>query len=518
MTQARTAEETASPAGDRPGGAVAAMCLSLVLVVASVSAVNLALPHLAIDLHASNTALTWIADGYTVALAALVLPIGALGDRLGRRNVLIAGNLVFAGASLGASLAGSAGVLIAWRVAMGLGAAMIMPGTLSTITAALPPQRRARGVAIWSGFAAAGAIIGLLVAGALLERFTWHSIFTVSAITAVIAAAAALLLAPNTRDDEKGRPDPLGAALSAIAIGCLVFAIIEGNADGFTSPAVIAAIVVCVAGFAGYAVHGMRRDEPLLDPRLFGRRGFRAGTITVVVQFLAVFGFFFVGLRYLLLILGYSPLKAAVALVPVALLVIPVSLLTPRVLDRLGPRGVIPAGLLALAGGLLWISQLTTGSGYPPFLGGLLIAGAGLGLAGQAGTASIISSLSLRQQGVASAVNDTTREVGSAVGIALMGSVFTTRYTHTLPTSITALPAAVRAAVHQSPEAGLAAAVRLGGPQGAQLAATVKDSFMNGLSAALLAACAILAVAAIGTALRAPTAAQARAQAVKNSG
>jgi hypothetical protein len=197
------------------------------------------------------------------------------------------------------------------------------------------PGRSRRIVCPWkrmltaARFAAAGAIIGLLAAGALLERFSWHSVFAVSAITAVIAAAAALLLAPNTRDEEKGSPDPLGALLTATAIGCLVFAIIEGNADGFTSPAVIAAIVVCVAGFGGFAVHGMRRDELLLDPRLFGRRGFRTGTITVVVQFLAVFGFFFVGLRYLLLILGYSPLKAAVTLVPIALLVIPVSLLPP---------------------------------------------------------------------------------------------------------------------------------------------------------------------------------------------
>jgi EmrB/QacA subfamily drug resistance transporter len=494
------------PAGRpvRPAAAVAAMCLSLVLVVASVSAVNLALPDLAIDLHATNTDLTWIADAYTVALAALVLPIGALGDRLGRRNILVVGTVVFGAAALAGSFATTPGTLIVWRIVMGAGAAMIMPGTLSTITAALPPERRARGVATWSGFAAVGAIIGLLAAGALLRQFSWSSIFIVTAITAVAAAAAALLFAPNTKDDVQRRPDIAGALLTAIAIGSLVFAIIQGNDQGFGRPAVIVALAVFAAGITGYALLGLRNAEPLLDPRLFGQRGFRAGTITVAVQFMAVFGFFFVGLRYLLLVLGYSPFKAAVALIPVALLVIPTSQLTPRLLGRYGPRIVIPAGLLALAAGLLWIALLDANAGYAPFLGGLLIAGFGIGLTGQAGTDSIIRSLSLRQQGVASAVNDTTREVGSAIGIALMGSIFSTRYIHSLPASINALPSAARHAVRSSPEAGLAAATHIGGVQGAQLAATVRDAFMNGLSASLIAVCAVLAAAAIGAAVRAP--------------
>jgi MFS family permease len=174
-----------------------AMCLALVLVVASVSALNLALPDLDLDLSASNSALTWIADAYTVTLAALVLPLGAIGDRLGRRDVLVAGTVVFGAASLAASFADSTTMLITWRAGMGLGAAMIMPGTLSTITAAFPPGQRTKGFATWSGFAAAGAIIGMLAAGALLERFTWRSIFVAGAAVAVTAAVAALLLAPR---------------------------------------------------------------------------------------------------------------------------------------------------------------------------------------------------------------------------------------------------------------------------------------------------------------------------------
>lgn len=178
----------------RRTGILFSMCLNLVLVVATVSAINLAMPDLAVTLKASNGALTWIADGYTVALAALVLPFGALGDRIGRRKVLIAGSLVFGAAALAAAFSSTTGVLIGWRLVMGVGAAMIMPGTLSTITSAFPEDQRARGVATWSGFAAAGAIIGLLVAGALLERWGWESIFVASAIVAVAAGGAAFLL------------------------------------------------------------------------------------------------------------------------------------------------------------------------------------------------------------------------------------------------------------------------------------------------------------------------------------
>ncbi|MGW7067142.1 MFS transporter [Streptomyces sp. NPDC054855] len=479
------------------------MCLSLVLVVASVSALNLALPDLALDLDASNTSLTWIADAYTVALAALVLPLGAIGDRIGRRNVLIAGNIVFGAAALAASFAQSTTTLIVWRIVMGVGAAMIMPGTLSTITAAFPPAQRTKGVATWSGFAAAGAIIGMLAAGALMEQFSWRSIFITSAITALVAAATALWLAPNTRDSHPARPDISGALCTAVAIGALVFAIIEGNERGWSEPIVLAAIAVTVVAFAAYAVLGLRNDHPLLDPHLFGNRGFRSGAITVLVQFMAVFGFFFVGLQYLQLILGYSPLKAAVALVPVVVVVLPTSQATPRFVARIGMKAVMTAGLLLLGAGLFAISRLTADSGYLPFLGGLILCGFGIGLAGSVGTAAITGSLSRNQQGVASAMNDTTREVGSAVGIALMGSVYGTHYRDALPQSLSQLPPDAAESVRQSAAAGLHVAERMG-PQGPALAHSVRDAFMNGLSASLIAVTTVVVVAAVGCLFRAP--------------
>lgn len=483
-------------------GVLFAMCLSLVLVVASVSALNLALPNLAVDLGASNADLTWIADGYTVALAALVLPLGALGDRIGRRKVLIAGNVIFGAASLLAAQSSTSSHLIFWRVVMGIGAAMIMPGTLSTITSAFPLERKARGVAIWSGFAAAGAIIGMLAAGALLEQWSWKSIFITTAITALVAALAAALLAPETKSSTAEPVDFPGTASTMIAVGTLVYGIIEGSDQGWTKPQVIAAFAVCAVALVAYAAFGLRTDRPLLDPRLFGLPGFRAGAISILSQFLAVFGFFFVGLQFLQLILGYSPLKSAVALIPVAVVVMPVSVLTPRLVTRIGLKITMGGGLLFLAGGMFWVSRLHVDSGYLDFLTGLLLAGVGIGLTSSTGTSAIVASLGPDRQGVASAMNDTSREVGAALGIAAMGSVFSDQYRNHLP-DLTRLPAAAAESVRHSAAAGLEVAAKLG-PQGTELAHAVRDSFMNGFTAATAVAAAILTVAALGALLRAP--------------
>lgn len=413
------------------------------------------------------------------------------------------GALVFGAAALLAATADGTGELIAWRVAMGVGAAMIMPGTLATITSAFPAERRAYGVSLWSGFAAAGAIIGLVAAGALLERWSWESLFVVTGGFAAIAALAAALLAPETRDPEPARLDRIGAVLTSLAIGLTVFAIIEGNERGWTEPVVLVTAALAVAAWAAYVVAGLRTEHPLLDPRLFRIDGFRVGALTVLVQFMAVFGFFFVGLQYLQLILDYSPLHAAVALIPVAAVVLPTTRVTPALAARLTPRWVMTAGLVSLAAGMVWISTLTADSGYLPFLGGLILAGIGIGLTSATGTQAIVSSLPEGQQGVASAVNDATREVGAAVGIALMGSVYGSVYTDRLP-AMSELPVEASDAVRDSAAGGFFVADQLGGDLGARLADGVATAFMDGLSTSLLVVAAAVVLAAVDAALRGP--------------
>lgn len=500
-TKARDGSAATGRAGHR--GVLFAMCLSLVLVVASVTALNLAMPDLAVDLNASNSSLTWIADGYTVALAALVLPLGALGDRIGRRKVLVAGNLVFGVAAAFAALSSSTSELIVWRVVMGVGAAMIMPGTLATITAALPAHKRAQGVATWSGFAAAGGIIGMLAAGGLLESWSWKSIFATSASVAVLCALAAVLLAPETKGAVLEPFDWSGTVSTALAVGALVYGIIEGSEKGWTQPEVLAAFAVSALSLIAYVVLGLRNKHPLLDPRLFRLRGFSAGAITILTQFMAVFGFFFVGLQFLQLMLEYSPLKSAVALIPVAVAVLPTTQITPRLVLRTGLKAVMSGGLLLLAVGMFWLTRLDIDSGYLLFLGGLVLAGIGMGLTSSAGTSAIVGSLGPDRQGVASAMNDTTREVGSAIGIAVMGSVFAGQYRSALPESTGQLPADAAEAVRHSAAGGLEVAAQMGA-RGAQLADGVRSAFMNGFADAMGVVAVILVVAALACLVVAP--------------
>jgi EmrB/QacA subfamily drug resistance transporter len=472
------------------------MCLSLVLVVASVSSLNLAMPQLAVDLSASSSAMTWIADGYTVALAALVLPLGALGDRLGRRNVLLAGTVVFGLAAAFAATVDSTSALIACRVAMGVGAAMIMPGTLSTITAVFPASERPKAVAVWSAFSVSGAIIGMLAAGGLLEAWSWRSTFVVTAALAAVSFLAALFLAPNTSDPDHAHIDVPGAVMSGLGIGGLVLGIIEGAEKGWTSAMALGGLGVAAVGLTGFVLWSLRSRNPLLDPRLFKLRGFSAGSIGIVCQFLAAFGFFYVGLQFLQLMLGYSPLKSALALLPMAALVMPVSQLSPRLVVRFGVRAVMVTGLLMLATGFLVLAQLDPSSGYLSFLGGLAIFGVGMALSSTPATTAIVSSLPAAKQGVASAMNDTTREVGAALGIALLGSMYSGGYQDSVDGAVGQLPAEASHAVSESAAAGLQVAHQIGGDAGANLADAVRVAFIDGLSSALTIGALVLVVAA----------------------
>jgi EmrB/QacA subfamily drug resistance transporter len=472
------------------------MCLALVLVVASVSSVNLALTPISLDLGTTSTQLTWIADGYTVALAALVLPFGALGDRLGRRSLLLVGTVIFGLGALSAAAAQSPGVLIGCRIVMGVGAATIMPATLSTITAAYPAHKRARAVSIWAGFATSGAILGLLGCGLILEWSTWRATFVATAVLAAVAFVAALLLAPNTSGPEEAVIDLPGFVLSGGGIGALVYGIVHGAETGWTTPGSLAALgaaVVALTAFAGWELHTRR---PMLDVRLFALRGFSTGTVALTVQFLCLFGFFLVGMQFLLLTLGYSALHSALALLPMATIVMPMSRVAPHLVDRFSQRAVMTTGLVHLAGGLVVMSQLGPDSTYWHFLAGLAVFGMGMALTSTPSTTAIVASLPPAKQGVASAINDVSRELGSALGIAILGSLFNSGYRDAIGDATATLPPEAARAAGESAGAGLAVASHLGAG-GQQLAAVVQDAFAAGLSDAMVAG-AVLAIAAAG--------------------
>jgi EmrB/QacA subfamily drug resistance transporter len=482
---------------------LASMCLALATVVSAVSSLNVALPDLARDLHATQTQLQWIVDAYAVVFAGLLLLAGALGDAFGRRHILLGGLVVFSGAACSALFVDTPGALIALRAVMGLGAAAIMPATLSIITTVFPAGERDRAVSIWAGVAGGSALLGLLVSGALLEIFSWDSIFGFSALLGLIAFVAAVRIAPNSTQ-EGTRLDTTGGLISAAGLATLVYAIIEGPERGWTDSLTLGAFAAAIVFLVAFVVWELRREQPLLDPRLFRLRGFGAGTASITVQFFAFFGFIFVILQYVQFVLGYPPFVAGIALAPLAVAVMSLSPRVPTLLERFGPARVAPVGLLLMAGGFAILSSADRGSTYWLLLAGLVPLGVGMALATTPATTAIVSSLPRAKQGVASAVNDLAREVGGALGIAVLGSALTGRYQTGVAAATAGLPADLAGHAQDALPAALAIAGRLG-PHGAALASSAQTAFVDGLGLAMVIAAASVAAAAVFVMWRAPS-------------
>jgi EmrB/QacA subfamily drug resistance transporter len=476
------------------------MCLALMMVVAAVASLNVALPGIARDTGASQTELQWIVDAYAIVFAALLLPAGAIGDRFGRKPLLAVGLALFGAASLVALFVDSPGALIALRAVLGVAAALIMPVTLSVITTIFPPEERGKAVGTWVGVAAGGAVIGLLTSGILLHFFSWQSIFALNVVLAAAALAGTLMIVPATRESRPPRLDPIGTVLSVLGLAAIVFGTIEGPDHGWSSPLTLTALLGGLAVVGLFVVWELRREQPMLDPRNFLLRGFGAGSLSISVQFFAFFGFLFLVLPYLQLVLGYSPLQAAAALLPMAAVVIPLSRFAPKIAGRIGVRVTGPIGLSLMAIGLIVLSTLGTGASYWHVLAGLLPLGAGMALSGSPATTAIVASLPREKQGVASAINDVSRELGGALGIAVLGSILNSAYHSGLEQHTAALPTALADKARGSLGAAQAIGHRIGSPD---LAANANSAFVHGVSLALMAGAAALVGGALFVALRA---------------
>lgn len=403
-------------------------CFAVSLVVAAMAALNTALPDIARDIHATSAEMTWIIDGYTLVLAALLLPAGAIGDRYGRRPVLMVGLVIFGLASLGAVWVDTPTELIATRIVAGIGAALIMPTTLSLITAGVPREQRPIGVSIWAAVAGVGAILGFFVTGVLLQFFSWHSVF----ITFAVSALATLLLTVtigSSKDPDPGRFDVVGSVTSVLAVTGVVFGLLEAPSRGWFDPLVLVTLIGGIVLGVVFVLIELRRESPLLDVRLFRNRAFASGSLSVALQFFASFGVFYLILLLLQLVYGFSPLKSAFALIPMVVGVGVFALLGNWVAVRFHSLRFVLAAGITLAG----VGVLAMGIWDPDVYWKLAImlgvCAVGIGLATAPSTTAIMSNTPLDNQGIGSAVNDTARELGAAIGIGLAGSLMAAGYT-----------------------------------------------------------------------------------------
>ena len=466
------------------------VCIALGAVSAAMASLNVAIPDLVRSTGASQTQLEWIVDAYLLVFCVLLLPGGALGDRYGRRKALVAGLIIFGGASAAAMTVHSADALIFLRGLIGVGASLVMPATLSTITGTFAPEERTKAVGVWAAVAGGSAILGLLVSGILLQFFSWQAAFAINVVLAAVALAGALRFVPESSELGAPRIDVAGALIAMVGLVAIVFSVIEAPDAGWVSVRTLAGIGGGIATLVAFVAYELRQQHPLLDPRIFAQRTLSAGCLSISIQFFAFFGFTFVSLQYLEGVRGESPLLAAISVLPLSASMMPIAKFSSRLVARVGARLVCVAGLVLVAVGLVVISQVSEHSSYLLLLAGLVPLGVGMGAATTPATSAITEALPQAQQGVGSALNDLSREVGGALGTAVLGSIVTAAYRSNLH-----LPGAPPALVNAA-RASIGVAIHAGGTTGTH----AKSAFVTGIHAGLLYAAGAALLAAISVA------------------
>jgi EmrB/QacA subfamily drug resistance transporter len=463
--------------------ALAVLCLSLVALAMDNTILNVTLPTLARDLGATASQLQWMVDAYILVFAGLLLTMGAAGDRFGRKLALDAGLLVFAAGSAASAFAGSPEVLIAARAAMGIGAALIMPATLSIITNSFPPTERGRAIGVWAGVAGLGIVLGPVVGGWLLEHYWWGSVFLINLPVVALAMLAGWPLVPESRDPNATPLDPIGAALSIAALVGLVYGIIQAPQDGWTDPVILGAFAVAAVLVVAFIWWERHTQHPMLPLEFFRNPRFSAASGAIAMAFFALFGSVFLLTQHLQFVLGYTPLQAGVRILPIAALAVAAPL-AARLTERIGTKLVVAAGLLLVAGALWLLSTVQLGDGYGLVAAALALLGSGMGFVMAPATESIMGSLPLAKAGVGSAMNDTTRQVGGALGVAVLGSILASSYTAAIQPALRDAPPPIAQTASEGIGAAAIIAARLG-PQGQGLLEAARTAFLQGLGDAV---------------------------------
>jgi EmrB/QacA subfamily drug resistance transporter len=381
---------------------------------------------------------------------------------------------------------------------------MIMPVTLSVITSSFPADQRARAVGIWSGFAGAGGILGLFVSSFLIDNFTWPWLFAMPVLFASVSLVLTVRVVGNSREDHGGRFDTVGSVLSAVAIGALVLGIHEGPDRGWTDALTSVGLVVGVLALIGFVVWELRNTHPLLEVRLFADRALAAGSLTLLIVFAVMFGIFLVLVQFFQAVLGWSALGAAAGLLPLAVVMMPLSAVAPTIAKRVGTRRVLLVGTALFGTGLAMMATMVSASGgYWSVMPGLVVLGVGIGLVMSPSTMSITESLPVEKQGVASALNDTVRELGGAVGIALLGSLVNAGYRSSISSATAGLAPDVAHQVEDGIGSAFAAAPQLG-DAGPGILDAARDALVDGWKLSMWFGVALAATALLFLVIRGP--------------
>jgi len=474
-----------------------AMCLTLLGVMLANTSMNMALPKMAIDLNLSQLDLTWVVNGYTLVFASLLFISGAVGDRYGRKLIMQIGLAIFVTGSIYAGfLAHNGTELLIARIIMGIGGAFVMPTTLSIINNTFPRKERARAVAIWGAVAGVGMMFGSIVSGILLEHFTWHSLFYFSAIVAVVGLVANQVLTHESKDEKESPVDWAGGVLSAAAIFGIVFGITEAPSKGLTEPLVLASLIGGLVASVLFVLWEKRSKSPMLDMNLFKNRAFAVSSLTLTLVFLAMSGVFFSMSQLLQLILGYSALQSSLLMIPLMLPMMALGPLIPSIVKKIGARNVIAIGLTMTAAAFLVMATWNKDMTYWHLFGTMIIMMAGISAAMTPGTNILMASVPRNRSGMGSAMNDTTRELGSALGVAVLGAVLSAAYENEIRDTAAKFVGPIKEGLESSLAVALRVADKLG-PAAADVADAAKDAFMAGLTHAALVAAAIIFTAAI---------------------
>lgn len=490
--------------GRQRRGILLTVCIALMAVIAAVTGLNVAQPHLALDLNATQGEVLWMINTYTISLAALLLPLGAVGDRWGRKPVLLLGLLVFGVANILSALAPSTGVMLAARLFSGVGAAFIMPVTLSVITSVFPAEERSKAIGVWTAVAGGGGILGMFLSAVLVDFLSWRWLFVLPIVLVAVAGVMALRRIPNSREVQAQGFDVVGSLLSLVAVMGLIFFLHEGPQQGWSAMAVLVSLLIGAGATLGFIGWELRQQAPILDIRLFRKRSLTIGSVSLLTWFGVQAGVFIVLYPFFQAVLGWSGLRATVALMPMAVLMMVFSGVAPRLAARIGPRLTLASGILLGGAGLALMAMfVSVAGGYLSVLPGMVAMGVGMGLAMAPSTEAITSSLPREQQGVASALNDVTREFGTALGVALLGAVFTAGYGTAIGPRLAGIPVEAAASASR----GIANALEIAReaqPYSAIVYRSAQEAFIQGWQQAMWAGVIVMTLLLIFVVMRGP--------------